>query len=162
MAEAVVDRLEVVEIREDEGKRLAEALCPGKLLVERSRAQAPVGETCEPVDERLLLDSPMPLRVAERDDGMPDQPVGRFALIGGELLADQLDRAEGLERKLEPRCAAVLCDDAVVLDEASSGRSDQVHRGLDDPSLELVDVMRRGQRLAQAKRRLSDAPSFFF
>src|SRR4029450_6130858 len=35
MAEAVVDRLEVVEICEDEGKRLAEALCPGNALFER-------------------------------------------------------------------------------------------------------------------------------
>src|SRR4029453_606830 len=161
MAEAVVDRLEVVEICEDEGKRLAEALCPGKLLFERGRAEAPVGETREPVDERLLLDSPMPLRVAERDDGVPDQPVGRLALIGGELFADELDRAEGLERKLEPRSTAVLCDDVLVRDEASAGGSGQLHRGLDDHSLELVDVVCGGSRLAEAKRPLRAAPVFF-
>ena len=51
--------------------------------------QTAIRETREPVDERLLLDGPVPLGVGKRDHRVTDKPARALALLGREVLAEQ-------------------------------------------------------------------------
>jgi hypothetical protein len=86
----------------------------------------------------------MPLRVAERDHCVPDEPFSALALIGVEPFSDELERAERHrsrgKRKLEPRGAvgisvAELDQHLAARDETSDRSSGRLHGRLDDDAL---------------------------
>src|SRR5687768_16885157 len=78
VAVAVVDLLEVVEVGEHEGERVAEPLGAAHLDGERLGEAAAVGELGELVGDRLALDGPVEPLVLERDRGLRRQPVGEL------------------------------------------------------------------------------------
>ena len=163
VAEAVVDRLEAVEVGEHEGDRAAEALGAQQLAGERLLAVAAVGEAGEHVDERLAGDDPVQARVLERDRRVGDERRGRAPLLDREAAARERERAEALaagrERELEALAPvgerSRLDDLAAEADDEPAGRAGRLDHGLDDHAQELVDVVRRGERLAEADGRVA-------
>ena len=79
VAEAVVDRLEVVQIGQDEREAAAKALHPADLVLERLLEAAPVRELREVVGDRLARQDPVQPCVLERDRGLRGERIG-----GGE------------------------------------------------------------------------------
>src|SRR5205814_6047120 len=67
MPVAVVDRLEVVEVGEDQRERIAEPLGPPQLLPQDLMAPAAVREAGQAVAGRLALDDRVQAGVLERD-----------------------------------------------------------------------------------------------
>src|SRR5919201_256675 len=155
MAEAVVDVLEPVEVGNDERERPAESLQARELRGERLLALAPVREAGEAVDQRLTLHDPMQPGVVERNDGMRGKRDRRHAVLVLELVGEEQQRAEvrlaGSERHLDLLGAlarlAGLYELAADRDDHASGRARRLDRGLDDETHQLVDVVRRTQRL---------------
>src|SRR5581483_9828737 len=64
---AVVDRLEVVEVGDNERERRVETVGPRDLVREGVLTLAPVGDARQPVHERLALEGGLQARVLERD-----------------------------------------------------------------------------------------------
>src|SRR6187397_890294 len=114
MAVAVVDRLEAIEIGEDEAEIAVEALRARDLLLEALLERPPVGEPRERVDQGLLLDDRVQLGVLERDGGLRREQRGGLRLVvverpGEHDLSEQVtgDR----ERQLElPRVRVGVAD----------------------------------------------------
>ena len=166
MAVHVVDRLEVVEVGEDERRRSAHALGADELGLELVLAVAPVGEPGEAVDERLPLDDAVQAGVLERDGGLGgERPRGLLALVvEGRAVEDERAeavRARGGERELERVVAggrvARLDHVARPAEQHGTVGAGRVHDGLDDDAHQLVRVVRRGEGGAEARERLAQA-----
>ena len=163
----VVDRLEVVEVGEHERQRRAEALGARDLRGERVLALAAVRDAGEPVDERLPLDDPVQPRVLERDRRVRGERAGghRAAPSSNDSptsVSVPKRRAAGGERQLEPLAVRVRVaglDDACRRRRRSRAprRAGGLDRGLDDHAQQLLDVVGRGERLAEAGDRVAEA-----
>src|SRR5215218_5324661 len=127
---AVIDPLEVVDVREHDRERLAEALGTREFLLERGGAEPAIRQAGEPVHQGLLLDRLVAVGVRERDHGMADEPAGALPLLRGELVA---------------------------VEELSERRTGGVDGGLDDHAEELIDVVARGERLPEPQDGLTDS-----
>ena len=163
VAEAVVDRLEAVEVRENEGDRAAEALGAKELAGEGVLALAAVREAREHVDEGLARDDPVQPRVFERNRGMRDQRRGDAALLETEIAARERERPEALaprgQRQLEALATVGdrpgLDDLAAEPDDDPCGRARCLDDRLDDHAQQLVDVVGGRERVAEADGRLA-------
>src|SRR5215216_804184 len=94
MPEAVVDALEVVEVREHERQRRAEPERAGKLAGERLLRGAPVREPGECVDQGLSLENSVQAGVLEGGDAVTHEQRRRLDVLDRELLAAEDQRPE--------------------------------------------------------------------
>ena len=123
----------------------------------------PVGEPGEHVDQRLARHDPVQARVLERDRGVGNERRGSSPLVEREPLAREGERSEALapcgQRQLDARAALRerpdLDDLAAEADHDASGRAGCLDHGLHDRAQQLVDVVRRGQGLAEARGRVA-------
>ena len=112
----------------------------------------------EHVDEGLAGDDPVQPCVLERDRRVCDERRRGAPLLHREAAAREGERAEALpacrERELEALAPvgerSRLDDLACEPDDEPAGGAGRLDHGLDDHAQQLVDVMRRGQRLAEA------------
>ena len=124
---------------------------------ERVFASAPVRDSRQPVDERLPLDDRVQPRVLERDGGVRCERRRRHPVLRVEG-ADEDEPPEPLsshhERMLDPVAGRVLVSgrggEAVAVDRGADGAR-RLDGGLDDDAEELLDVVRRRERLADAR-----------
>src|SRR4051794_11904930 len=163
MAEAVVDRLEAVQVGEHERDRTAEALGAHQLAGERLLAVTAVGEPGEHVDERLARHDPVQTRVLERDRRVGDERSCGAPLLEREAAAGGRERAEALaagrERQLESlatvRERPRLDDLAAEPDDDAAGRAGRLDHRLDDHAQELIDVVGCCERVAETDGRVT-------
>ena len=157
--------LEVVEVGEDEADLAVEPGRAGELEAERVLGAPPVGEPGEAVDESLVLDEPVQLRVLEGDDRLGGQRRARSR--SGAASNDAADDHEmpevggaGPKRERDPLAGCVglagPCDLAVAADHDPAGGTGRLDGRLDDDAQELPRIVRRDQRLAEPLGRVAD------
>src|SRR3954447_9576981 len=165
VAEAVVDRLEAVEISQYEGDRAAEALGAHQLPRACFLTRGWLAEAGENAAERLPRDDPVQARVLERDRRVRDERRRGAPLLDGEAAAGERERAEALTagRQGQLEAAATLGEGAGLddltaeTDDEATRRPGRLDDRLDDQAQELVDVVRGGERLAEADGRVAQA-----
>ena len=166
MAEAVVDRLEVVHVGEDQADGAAEPLGARELGRQRLVRLPPVREPRETVDERLPLGVAVQARVLERDDRLARERGGCHPLLDVEVVAHQeqapvaAPACSQLEREpLAARIDVAGLDRRPVLgDHDTAVRLRRLDGRLDDHAPELFRVERGRERLAEAHVRLTQSP----
>ncbi len=135
--EAVVDVLEVVEVDEQDGQRVAPPPRPGERVVEPVGEQGAIGQTRERVVEGLVPEFVLE-RLAGGDVAVVDDQAGDRRVVE-EVLADRLDRP--------PR--AVRVTDAELPGGLRAGRHDDVAEQLLGPFPVVgVDELEGGPALA--------------
>src|SRR5947209_17390817 len=156
VAVPVVDLLEVVQVGDDEGERSDHAVGARDLVRERVLASATVRDSRQPVDERLTLDDRVQPRILEGDGGVRRERRRRHPVLSVER-ADEDETSEPLsanrERMLDAIAGRVLVSggggEAVTVDGGADGAR-RLDGGLDDDAEELLDVVRRCERLTDA------------
>ena len=170
MAVNVVHGLEVVQVGEDERERRREPLRARDFLRERVLTLAPVRDSRQAVDERLLLEDVVQARVLERDRCMRRERARRCPLLGVERRADEEEgaegRASGCERQLEDRSlgfrVAALEHLPVLGAETRTLRAGGFDGRLHDHVQELLHVVAGRERLAEARDRVAEPAALAF
>src|SRR6266508_4395751 len=133
---------------------------------ERALAGAAVRQPGEPVDERLLLDDPVQVRDVERHDRVRRERRGRHPVVVAEALSAEDEpaevRAAGAQRHLDSLVSGdhpgLRCDPTVD-DHEPAGRAGRLELGVQHDPEQLVDVVRRGERRAEERDRVLQAPA---
>ena len=164
MAVAVVDALEVVEVGDHEADVAAESRRASQLEAERVLEAPPVRETGEAVDESLVLDEAMQLRVVECDDRLGGERTRNLDLGDVERPGDDHEMAEVRrarpERERDPFALPVRLADAgdlaVAADHDPAGGAGRLDGRLDDDAQQLPRIVRGDERLPEPAGRLPD------
>jgi hypothetical protein len=165
MPEAIVDPLEVVDVREHERERAAEARGAGDLRPERIHEAAPVRQAGELVRQRLTLDDVVQLGVLECDRRLGDQPARQLDGLGGEAAARWVEHDGHVallrgdrERDPKRRLAGVLADPrelAFVLEQATARGAGRLDSHLEDHGQERARVVRGREGVTEQAERLT-------
>src|SRR6266508_89374 len=162
---AVVDVLEPVEVRDHDGQRAAETLHACELGGEDLLALPAVRQPGEAVDERLPLDDAVQAGVVEGDGRMGCEGDRGHTILVLEVVPEEDERAEvglgSLERYLDSVLAPVWIPGrdqlAARSNENPAGGAGCLHCGLDDQAHQLIRIVRRPERFAEARDDVTQA-----
>ena len=165
MAEPVVHVLEVVEVTEDERRRLARARGPRELVGERVQELAPVRERRQLVRDGLLLHELMEVCVLESDRRLCRDPFRRLARVLGEralACSEQHRQRRSVEGVVEVdphlvagRAVAALVDLLPTAKQCTAGGVRRLDRRLEHHRQERARVVRRRERLPDERDRVA-------